>query len=200
MLKPGYRRSNDKDIYIMPILKNSRHEKFSLNIFKGMSLHDAAIEAGYSPNHIDQAGSRLYRNVKILARIKELNEAAEDDTIASVKERKEVLTEVIRGRFTHFIDIDGNIIELTEENLKSAALQEVRVTQFTGGKDGRAKENTTTIKLHSPIQAIDLLNKMEKIYEIEGTVTIDNRTLNIIVNSEKAKDLTQRLIEGERTE
>ncbi len=49
------------------------------------------------------------------------------------------------------------------------------------------------------IQAIDLLNKMEKIYS-ENVVNVDNRTLNIIVNSEKAKELTEKLIKGERTE
>lgn len=49
------------------------------------------------------------------------------------------------------------------------------------------------------ISAIAELNKMEKVYT-ENTVNVDNRTLNIIVNSEKAKELTQKLIEGERTE
>jgi len=50
------------------------------------------------------------------------------------------------------------------------------------------------------IQAIDTLNKMDKVYEADGGVTIDNRTINIYVNSDKAKELTQRLIGGERTE
>jgi len=50
------------------------------------------------------------------------------------------------------------------------------------------------------IQAIAELNKMERIYEAEGSITIDNRTLNIYVKSEKGKELTERLIEGERTE
>ena len=48
------------------------------------------------------------------------------------------------------------------------------------------------------ISAIAELNKMEKVYA-EG-VLIDNRTLNIIVNSKKAKELTEKLIEGEGTE
>ena len=148
----------------MPILKNYRHEKFALAIFKGMSQTDAAIEAGYKPSRARFTGSNLATYSNIRDRLKEFNEAVESSTIASVKERKEVLTEVIRGRFTHYIDTDGNLVELTKENLKSAALQEVRISQFTGGKDGRAKEKTTTIKLHSPIQAIDLLNKMEGEY------------------------------------
>lgn len=50
------------------------------------------------------------------------------------------------------------------------------------------------------IQAIAELNKMEKIYAEGNTVNVDNRTVNIYTNSEKAKELTEKLIEGERTE
>jgi len=53
---------------------------------------------------------------------------------------------------------------------------------------------------HSNILATQELNKMEKIYSNGATVNVDNRTLNIIVNSDKAKELTEKLIEGERTE
>ena len=68
------------------------------------------------------------------------------------------------------------------------------------GKGEKAKlAQVTKIKLHNPSQAIDLLNKMDKIYS-DNVVNVDNRTLNIIVNSDKAKELTEKLIEGERTE
>lgn len=179
-----------------------KQEIFAQGIFKGMYQRDAYIEAyrpSYALSTIDANASRLAHNEKVLARLKELNEAIETDTIASVTERKQVLTEIMRGRFAYFVDADNNLVEINEENLQSAALQEIRITEFTGGKDGRAKEKSTTIKLHSPIHAIDLLNKMERIYEAEGSVTIDNRTLNIYVDSDKAKELTERLIEGERT-
>jgi hypothetical protein len=76
-----------------------------------------------------------------------------------VSERKEVLTEIIRGRFSHFVGSDGKVVELTEENLKSAALQEVKVVEFVK-KGALGKEKATTVKLYSPVQAIDLLNKM----------------------------------------
>jgi len=180
----------------------TKQEKFVLNLFGGMYQRDAYIDA-YKPAHcalstIDANASRLANNDKVLRRLKELKEATAGATVSTVLERKEVLTEVIRGRFADFMT------HLTAEKLKSAALQEIRITEFVGGppgKDGapRAKEKTTTIKLHNPVQAIAELNKMEKIYG-EGSLVIDNRTLNIIVNSEKAKELTQKLIEGERTD
>ena len=173
-----------------------KQEIFTQNLFKGMYQRDAYIDA-YKPTYalstIDANASRLAHNEKVLARLQELNEGAEDATIASVVERKQILSEIIRGRFADFMT------HLTPEKLKSAALQEIRITEFVGGKEGRAKEKSTTIKLHSPIQAIAELNKMERIYEAFGTMTIDNRTLTINVISGRARDLTQRLIEGERT-
>lgn len=157
----------------MAMLKNYRHERFAQAIFKGMNQTQATIEAGYSMSRARFTGRDLATYSHIIERIKELNEATESSTIASVKERKEVLTQVIRGRFTHFMDESGNLIQLTKENVESAALQEVKITQFVGGKDGRAKENTTTIKLHSPLQAIDLLNKMEGEYPPANVLKVE---------------------------
>lgn len=187
----------------MPRLINRRltqkQETFCIKYFELGNASEAARIALYSPKTAAVIGRENLLKPKIQARIDQLRQIVEDESVANVLERKQILTEIARGRFTHFIDTKGNLVELTEENLKSAALQEVRITQFTGGKDGRASEKTTTIKLNSPIQAIDLLNKMEKIYAAEPSVVIDNRTLNINVISEKAKTLTQRIIEGERT-
>lgn len=167
-------------------------ETFCLNLFKGMSQRDAYIAAGYSPRQplavIDQNACVLAHNNKIIVRWDELRKKAEDDSQATVLERKQVLTEIIRGRFADFMT------NLTKDKLMSAALQEIRITEVGIGTPIK----TTTIKLNNPIHAIAELNRMERIYEAEGSVTIDNRVLNIYVNSEKAKELTERLIEGER--
>lgn len=103
--------------------------------------------------------TRLLKNAKIKTYLQELNQKAEDDSIAAPKERKQRLTVFVR-----------------EDNY----------TKFGISRQGN-------------IQAIAELNKMEKIYT-DNVVNVDNRTLNIIVNSEKAKELTQKLIDGERTE
>ena len=49
-------------------------------------------------------------------------------------------------------------------------------------------------------QAVDLLNKMEKIYAEGTTVNIDNRKIEIIVTTENAKQLTEKIIDGQGTE
>lgn len=145
----------------MPILKNSRHERFARNIFKGMSMHDAGIEAGYSPNYIDQAGSRLYRNVKILERVQELHKTAETDAVMTVQEIEERLTEIGRARLVDFVDDQGKI---TLRVANDGALQEFVITDWKGGKEERAASRTTKIKLHNPMAAMDMLNRMRGDY------------------------------------
>lgn len=168
-------------------------EIFCLKYFEVGNATEAAIQAGYSPKTARFSASRLLTRGNIKTRCNELQQEAEDATIATVLERKQVLTEIVRGRFANFMT------NLTAEKLRSAALQEIRIVEIGLKGKRRSPVKTTTIKLHSPIQAIAELNKMERIYEAEGSVTIDNRTLVINVTSDKAKDLTQRLMEGERT-
>jgi len=179
-----------------------KQETFTQNLFKGMYQRDAYIDA-YHPNYrlstIDGNASRLANNEKVKAYWDELREAAKTASIADVTERKQVLTEIVRGRVGTLLDDSQRIKQ--GEPLTSASIQEVDTFDIKIGKGENAKlAQVTKIKLHNPIQAVDLLNKMERIYEAEGSVTVDNRTLIINVNSEKAKDLTQRLIKGERAE
>ncbi|MBA7633888.1 hypothetical protein ES703_41459 [subsurface metagenome] len=145
----------------MPILKNKRHEKFAINIFKSMSLHDAALGAGYSPKYIDQTASRLYRNVKILDRVQELHKMAESDAVMSQKEIEERLTEIGRARLVDFVDENGKI---TLKVANDGALREFVLTDWKGGKEERAESRTTKIKLHNPMTAMDMLNKMRGDY------------------------------------
>ncbi len=110
--------------------------------------------------------SRLLTNAKVEKLLGELRKKAEDDSVATVLEMEQVLTEIIRGRFSEFMT------NLTPDKLKSAALQEIKITEAVTGR-------TTTIKLNDPAKAIDLLNKMDKLYGDEPIVNIDNRTVNI---------------------
>ena len=142
----------------MGILTNQKWETFTQNWFAGKTKEEAAIIAGYKPKWARSIASRLSTKDNILSRYNELQQKAEDATIATVLERKQRLTIFTR-----------------EDNY-----------------------NKFGINRQSNIQAITELNKMERVYE-DG-VKIDNRTVNIYTDSEKGKELTQKLIEGERTE
>ncbi|GAH18083.1 unnamed protein product [marine sediment metagenome] len=166
-----------------------------------MYQRDAYVDAGYSNNStmavIDAHASRLANNGKILSRLEELKQATEDTTIADVKERKQRLTEIVRATIPDFVDGDSIIVEKNSPNV--GAVSEI-TTHTRVFRKGGEPIVITNLKLHSLIQAIAELNKMERVYESEGTTNITNKILNINVISESARKATERIVEGERTE
>ncbi len=172
--------------FTLDVIKEVKPGQAYLNHYKVKSMAVA-----------DACASRLLKTAKIQAYYQELLAKMEDESIASPKERKQILTEITRGRVSDLLDDSQRIKQ--GGNLDTAAIQEIDTTDIKIGKgENAALAIITKVKLHNPIQAITELNKMERIYD-EG-VKIDNRTLNIYVNSDKAKELTEKLIEGERTE
>jgi hypothetical protein len=66
----------------MPVLANSKHERFAQALAKGLSATKAYISAGYSKAGAKQNAARLLTNADLCARIKELQEALAAGTIA----------------------------------------------------------------------------------------------------------------------
>jgi len=167
------------------MILTQKQEKFCLRYFELGNATEAAIQAGYSQRTATPTASRLLTYVNISERLAQLRQKAEDASVAGVVERKQILSEIARGRLADFMT------RLTPEKLRSAALQEVKIVESTVGKD-----KTTTVRLNNPLQAIDLLNKMEKIYD-NGGVTVNN-TVNIqenIINAgERLQDAIDRLV------
>lgn len=142
-----------------------RQERFCLLYFETGNATQSAVDAGYSTNTARVIAYENLQKPDIKARLVELGQKllnaqdkAETNTIMTVQERKERLSEI------------------AAENVYSAKGTLMR----TG--------NT---------QAIDLLNKMEHIYSDGAVVNIDNRKVEIIVGTEGAKILTERLLHGE---
>jgi len=81
----------------MAPLKNLKQEKFVNYIFKGCNHREAYTKAGYSIKStlavLDSNASRLANTEKVLARLAELQQKAEDASVMSVLERKKRLTE-----------------------------------------------------------------------------------------------------------
>ena len=145
----------------MPPLNNRQWETFCIEYFGGKTKKEAAIAAGYSPKTAQQIASRLLRKVNILERLQELQQAAASAKIASVRERKERLTEIMRARISDFVKVgaDGIQINIDPESVNCAALQEVR--SWAECNDNGTRKVVTIIKLHDHVKAIAELNKME---------------------------------------
>ncbi len=138
-----------------------KQEAFCLNIVKGMSQYDSYLAAGYAGNDdrnvIDSNASQLADATKVIQRINELRALATDEGIAPVIERKRVLSEIVRARFGEYADEHGHIDIKDKTKLMSPAVQEVRTERTLAGIK-------SSLKLRDPVQAIDLLNKMDNLY------------------------------------
>jgi len=100
--------------------------------------------------------------------------------------------------------IDKEAYELANNPKIARSLQELRdgvKSDLIANVEERKEKLTEVIRFKLPdrvtakerVQATDTLNKMEKIYASVDPGYIDNRTINIIVSSERARELTERV-------
>ncbi|KKN24864.1 hypothetical protein LCGC14_0890660 [marine sediment metagenome] len=181
-----------------------KQERFTRNLFEGMSQREAYVQAGYSEKSaistIDENACRLAGDSKVVARLNNLNQQAIGDSVSTVVERKQRLTEIHRARLTDFVECgaDGAWINIGLDSVHSAALQEI-TSKTEYDENGDKPTVITKIKLHDPVKSISELNKMDRIYtDGDSSPTQDNRQYNIVVLSDNTKDVIERLLNGER--
>lgn len=119
----------------------------------------------------------------IKARLAELNQAVDDAIkartnrgIMTASERKERLTEIARARIPDFISEEGIKVEKDSPNV--AAVAEITTKTRVYRKTGEPI-TTTNLKLHNPISAIDLLNKMENMYSDSHVINLNQNIQNV---------------------
>jgi len=145
-----------------------KQEKFAQNLFTGMKQSEAYLEAGYSCKSrgtIRSAACRLATNVNVRRRIAQLLEKSESAKVLSVQKRRERLSEIARTDITQFVkqSTDGSWV-VGSDSTNSAAIEEINCrTEYN--ENGTNRTVHTIIKLLDKIRAIDLLNRMERLYE-----------------------------------
>jgi len=165
--------------FLMVLTK--RQETFARLIFEGMTQREAWIQAGYSSKYpapyIDTHACHLANKDKIKTRVAELNQATVDASVATVLERKRILTELARGNLLDYQEVgaDGGYLSISKESPNTRAISEI-TSRTEYNNDGTGAALVTKVKLHSPTQAIDLLNKMDKLYA-EG---VTNNNVNVV--------------------
>ncbi|QSE76326.1 terminase [Lactococcus taiwanensis] len=134
----------------MPVLDNARHEKFVQCLISGMSQRKAYREAikqskNWKDETVDSKASNLFKNDKVRARYKELQEEAQDAAIMTRKERMVTLSEIAKnaekeadmikaidtlnkmdGDYTSKVELSGSVktnpfVNLTTEELRKLA-------------------------------------------------------------------------------
>ena len=177
-----------------------KQETFCRTYFETGNATQSAIVAGYSKHTARYIASENLTKPNICEKLYELNQATDDASVASVLERKQMLTEIIRARMTNYLTCSADGVwmhDIGEETLNSAALKKIRTTTMPfGDKDSNLKIILTEVELRDPMVAIDLLNKMDKLYSEGAGVYIDNRKIEIIVATPTAKKLLTEIVEG----
>ena len=97
-----------------------KQENFTLNLFKGMTQREAYTNAGYSSGYaievLDTNASVLANSNKILLRLKELRGQTEDDTVLTVLQRKQRLTEITKKDIKAPVTAKESILAIGELN------------------------------------------------------------------------------------
>ncbi len=156
-----------------------KQETFCIKYFELGNASEAARIAKYSPKTAPFIGAENLLKPKIQARIQELRDKVEDASVASVLERKQILTEITRGNLLDYQEVgaDGGYLNIGKESPHTKAIAEI--TSRTDDKDSVI----TKVKLHSPTQAIDLLNKMDKVYSDNASTTYND--IKVLIVREK---------------
>lgn len=159
-----------------------KQETFCVKYFELRNATEAALIAGYKPKTARFIASENLTKPNILERIDELGKEIERAAIMSKQERMERLTEIARASMIDFVEVgqDGAWFNIDKTNLSNRAIQSVQSKTMVG-KDGADDAVFIRVNLHNPLQAIDLLNKMDKIYADGPQVNIDNHSINIKV-------------------
>lgn len=168
---------------------SQKQELACLVYFETANMAKALKAAGYSEKTMP---TLVFQRPAMQQRLTELREAVASASVADVLERKQRLTEFLRANITDFVDENGNI-KLDVAN--RGAIAELTIEDWQSAYAGTAQSRTKRIKLHSPIQAIAELNKMEHIYETGAIINQDNRQINIIVRNKETADMIDQIAE-----
>ena len=168
-----------------------KQETFCLRYFELGNATEAANLAGYSPRGIRVTASRMLTKTNIQARIKELRQKAEDETVMNVLERKQRLSEIARAVIPDFVADQG--IRVSKDMPNVAAVAEI-TTKTRLYRKGGEPVTITNLKLHNPVAPIQELNKMDRIYSdgYQDNRTV-NKTFNILVIDQETKNLISQI-------
>lgn len=170
-----------------------KQETFCLKYFELGNATEAALIAGYSPKYCANNTPKLLNNTKVQTRIQELRQRVEDASVMDVRERQQRLTEIARAKLTDFMELglDGSWVNLGQETPQGGAIQEIH-SRTHYDENGANPTVHTSVKLHDPMKAIDLLNRMDKIYS-ETSVVVDNRKIEIYDAKGKLTGIIDRI-------
>lgn len=169
----------------------AKQEKFVLNVFRGMNQTQSYMDV-YKCKSMEVAkanASRLLTKANVSQRLEDLRSQVSDAAVADVEERKRFLTKIMRTKLTDFMELgqDGSWVNLGAETPKTEAIAEIH-SRTEYDKDTSQPTVYTSIKLHDPLKAVDLLNKLDGAYAPEKFAFIGKTEVEIAYTDRTKKD------------
>jgi len=127
---------------------------------------------------------------KVRPRVKAIQAAAEDNTIAERREIMQGATQRFRGRMGDFVTAaaDGVVTNVGPENVNSISLKGVTSRCITTGEgDGKNDAIVTRLEIFDPLTGADMLNKMRHEYDKKE---LSDKPLVIILRERAAPIMT----------
>lgn len=183
-----------------------KQEKYCLNILQGLSQHDSYLgsyECGKMlPATIDRKACELMKNGKVRARIAELRKRLEDSAVMTKLEILKRHSEFARTNLTDFMELgqDGSWVNIGKETPNAGAIAEIH-SRTEYDEDGSKPTVCTSVKLCDRQKSMSEICKILGFYQQPETPIVDNRQINIIVQSPETASKVNSLIDGiaERT-
>ncbi len=190
----------------MPVLKNTRWEAYCQGRFKKLSKTAAYLAAGYGgknpEKNADRNAHKLERDhPEIVARIAELEEKVSRANVMGRQEALEALTRMGRATLADFIDHDQEglaFFNFNKDIPNPEAVKELSCL-FRYDKKGLPVGHVSSIKLHSPREAIMALAKLEG-WEAPKKIAVDIRKVLDTLPDEALEEICSQELEEEGQE
>jgi len=151
---------NDEGLTIQEI-------KFADSYTQTPDLMAAALAADVE-EHIAKAwGKVAIRKPQVKRRIEDNLALARKSSVASIRDRKELLTNIMRASITDCLSVKNGKIEIDLEKAKAHGSHKGIVSIKIDDKEDTegGKSRSRSLQMANPMSAVSELNKMEAVYE-----------------------------------
>lgn len=160
-------------------LKLGRDEKFCQLIASGTGQYDAYLQIfskarKWTRGTVDTKAWELRNRSEISERIRDLQEEAAERTVCTIAERRKILSEIARGNVVDYVVAGpaGGYVEVSKDSPNTRALKSLKCrTVTTGEGDGKRDAIITEVSVRDPHEAIDILNRMDRVYQEQVKIT-----------------------------
>ncbi len=187
----------------MTILKNSKHEKFSQELAKGMTNEAAYVAAGYAPSASN--AHRLRQNEKILARVTEIQAQGAEIAGVTVARVLEELTKIAMADITDAVEWGEAIPTQIPDTDDLAFVQGVRMKPSeslpqhvrAAISEIRKTKEGITVKFHSKTAALEQLGRHLGMFSdklaVTATMTLEQLVLERVRRFPSQEGIPNRL-------